>query len=105
MQFKKPSFYGVLLCVVTFISWNFETLIIPLVSKAVVCIHLFYCRMNAPPYDVINFNDYVNEYVAAKHERCDALYPHGGARDKSTDKNDDDILSSPASSYSSLYVQ
>ena len=59
--------------------------------------------MNAPPYDTINFNSYVNEYVNDKHERCDALYRHGEGKDTSTDKNDDDGLSSPASSYSALY--
>ena len=60
--------------------------------------------MNAPPYDAINFNEYVNEYVNAKHERCDALYPHGGPKETSTDKNDGDELGSPASSYSALYT-
>ena len=67
---------------------------------------IFYCfRMNGPAYHTINFNDYVDEYVARKHERCDALYPHGGPRHKASgDRNDDEELTTKASTFSALYA-
>ena len=60
--------------------------------------HFF--RMNGPPFLTIDFDRYVDEYVALGHERCDALYPHGGPR---SGPQEDEELTTRASKLSAIY--
>ena len=61
------------------------------------------CRLNGPNFLTINFDKYVTEYVNRGHERCDALYPHGGPRTSSDPHGDDEELLTRAKFFSSIY--
>ena len=63
--------------------------------------------MNGPPYTAISFEEYVNEYVARRNFRCDAIHARGGPRrpkQASLDPNDGEEGTTRASTYSAIYV-
>ena len=61
--------------------------------------------MNGPHVLAINFEQYVEDYINSKHERCDAIHRHGGPRKHvSLDPHEDEEHTSRATTYSALYV-